>query len=298
MAEWTTAYINDLPDSSFACVQGDKRLYPHHDASGKLDMPHMRAAMSRMGDPNNDQCGKAHLMAHAKAEGMGAAKATLLDDDSFRLLAIPFGGPIPSRMSPRGVDLDGEWFSERTDIKASWLSERIVDWHHGGDALMGRTAIGKAVDPVVDDDGWWVTVWAKHGERRLELIKRLAERQPIFGSSESISGMTSKASTGEILVWPYWRQTLSTSPQNTKSILRPLKASVDDAYANGVTPTAAFWADLVADLDNLQSDLRLTSQGDDAAKAGRVMEAAQEAALRKAIDELSTVLAKLEKPPA
>jgi hypothetical protein len=111
--------------------------------------------------------------------------------------------------------------------------------------------------------------------------------------------MTRKSSTGEILVWPYWRQTLSTSPQNTKSVLRPLKASVDDLYANGVTPTAAFWADLSADLDALQSDLRRSSlAGDDEAKAGRVLSAVNEAALRQAVDELFAVLAKLEKPPA
>lgn len=274
--------------------------YPIHDAAHVRNALARAAQQMKAGGKGAEIARKAmpKIQAMAKRMGIGEpAKATLLDDDSFRLLAIPFGGPIPSPLSPRGVDLDGEWFSERTDIKADWLTERIVDWHHGGDALMGRTPIGKAIDPVMDDDGWWVTVWAKHGERRLELIKRLAEQQPIFGSSESIAGMTKKASTGEILVWPYWRQTLSTSPQNTKSILRPLKASVDDAYANGVTPTAAFWADLAADLDALQSDLRHSSlAGDDAAKAGRVLSAVNEAALRKSIEELFAVLAKLEKP--
>ena len=225
------------------------------------------------------------------------AKATLLDDDAFRLLAIPFGGPLSSALFPRGVDIDGETFTERTDIKAAWLTERAVDWHHGGDRLMGRTVLGKAVDPVMDEDGWWVTVWMNHGERRLELVKRLAEKQPLYGSSESVAGMTRKADTGEILLWPYWRQTLSTSPQNTKSVLRPLKASIEDLYATGATPTDAFWADLVADLANLQSDLRGTSLGgDDVAKAGRVLSAANEAALRKAIDELNAVLDKLGTP--
>ena len=246
--------------------------------------------------------GPAMAMAHTAAKNcmntVGRSepvKATLLDDDAFRLLAIPFGGPIPSSIFPRGVDVDGETFTERTDIKPGWLTERIVDWHHGGDALMGRTAIGKAVDPEMDEDGWWVTVWTKHGERRLELIRRLAERQPIYGSSESIAGMTRKATTGEILVWPYWRQTLSTSPQNTKSVLRPLKASIDDLYATGAAPTEAFWRDLTTDLANLQSDLRRTSlAGEAEAKAGRVLSAVNEAALRKAMEELIAVLAKLE----
>ena len=250
----------------------------------------------KMGCHPTEEKAKRQMAALYASEPM---KATLLDDDAFRLLAIPFGGPIPSALFPRGVDIEGETFTERTDIKPAWLAERIVDWHHGGDQLMGRHTIGKAVDPLMDEDGWWVTVWMQHGEKRLELIKRLAERQPIFGSSESITGLTRKASTGEILVWPYWRQTLSTSPVNTKSVLRPLKASVDDLYATGSTPTAAFWADLSADLDNLQSDLLRTSfGGDGAAKAGRVLSSVNEAALRKAIDELAAVLAKLEMAPA
>lgn len=202
---------------------------------------------------------------------MNPVKATLLDDDAFRLLAIPFSGPIPSPTAPRGADLDGEWFSPRTDIKPDWLKARAVDGHHGGDATMRREVIGKAVDPVMEDDGWWVTVWLDHGARRLDLIRRLADRGArLFGSSESVAGETAKAATGEILRWPYWRQTLSTSPQNTHSVLRPLKAVLDEALGDmypAVTP--AFWRDITARAVGSAADLRRTSLGGDgAAKAG------------------------------
>lgn len=187
-------------------------------------------------------------------------KATILDDDKFALLAIPFGGPIPSSKSPRGVDLDGEWFSERTDIKADWFNVRLVDWHHGADGLMKRAVIGKADNLRMDEDGWWVDVWLQHGERRLDLIRRLAERGgQLFGSSESVAGMVKKATTGEITVWPYVRQTLSTSPQNTLSVLRPLKAAVLDSE-----PTDAFWTEIEGHMRDLSTDLR-----DTGAKAGR-----------------------------
>lgn len=198
-------------------------------------------------------------------------KATILDDNGFRLLAFPFTGPIPSPRAPRGVDVDGEWFSERTDIKPEWLKARAVDWHHGVDEITKRETIGKAVDPVMEEDGWWVTIWLDHGARRLALIKRLAEAgAQLFGSSESVAGLTAKASTGEILRWPYWRQTLSTSPQNTHSVLRPLKAALDDATGDlyPVT-TPAFWRDITAEVRGLAADLRRTSYGGDgAAKAG------------------------------
>jgi hypothetical protein len=90
-AVWSTAYINNLPDSCFAAIEGggkkdgegktvprSLRHYPHHDTGGKLDLPHLRAALSRIGDASNYQGGKAHLAAHARSEGMGSDGGTKL----------------------------------------------------------------------------------------------------------------------------------------------------------------------------------------------------------------------------
>lgn len=231
-------------------------------------------------------------------------KATILDDDSFRLLAIPFGGPIPQKGAPRGVDLDGEWFSPRTDIKPGWFDIRLVDWHHGHDPRMGRAVLGKAVDlgpfggagDEPDEDGWWVTVWMAHGERRVELVKRLAERgAQLYGSSESVAGLVEKARTGEILSWPYVRQTLSTSPQNTHSVMRPLKATLDEYLAEGLLPGAAFWADTERAMRDLGTSLRDPSlrRAIDGAKSGRVLSGVNESALRDALDVLDVALGRL-----
>ncbi|HEY5997341.1 MAG TPA: HK97 family phage prohead protease, partial [Candidatus Deferrimicrobiaceae bacterium] len=61
---------NNLPDSAFACP--GKRKYPHHTASGAVDKAHLRNALSRCGDTSNDQCGCAHIRAHAKSLGIGS----------------------------------------------------------------------------------------------------------------------------------------------------------------------------------------------------------------------------------
>jgi hypothetical protein len=233
---------------------------------------------------------------------MYPVKASLLDDDSFRLLAFPFSGPIPMP-GTRGVDLDGQYFSRATDIKADWLPFRPTDWHHGNDVTMRRTVLGKAIDlgrrdgPArePDEDGWWVTVWLDAGQRRLDLIKRLADRgAQLFGSSETLPGVaTVKARdgsiqpwraglAGEIMAWPYWRQTLSTSPQNTHSVLRPLKATLDDIEAAGERPGATFWSDVEDALRSLGHSLRESSAtGTPGAKAGHERE------LRSALDRLN-----------
>lgn len=83
-ATWSTAYINDLPDSAFAYIEPggerdetgrttprSKRHFPHHNAQGTIDLPHLRNALSR--GPQSDVWpnGKSHLDRHASEEGVG-----------------------------------------------------------------------------------------------------------------------------------------------------------------------------------------------------------------------------------
>lgn len=77
-AEWSQAYIDDLPDSAFAYVESggtkkngkthplSKRHLPYKDKSGNIDKPHLRNALARL-----DQT---HIGSGAKAK----AKARLL----------------------------------------------------------------------------------------------------------------------------------------------------------------------------------------------------------------------------
>lgn len=222
-------------------------------------------------------------------------KATLLDDDAFRLLALPYGGPIPYPGAPRGADLDRQWLSERTDFGKP-PAKVPVTWHHGMDRLMGKSEIAEAGDLEFDDEGGWVTVWMKHGERRVSLVRRLAEEgAQIFGSSEAApgTGRLRKGQTdvpwrrtqpGEITAWHYSGQTLSTSPQNTNSILIPVKATLGDLASESLTATPDFYDDLARWLDNLRADPAptLASAGDGEAKAGRVLASRNEARLREA----------------
>jgi hypothetical protein len=85
-AKWTTEYMNDLPDSAFALiVDGEKdkegktvprtsRNLPHHDSSGRVDLPHLRNAMARVTHTSlsGDQQKQAHdhLLRHYKELGM------------------------------------------------------------------------------------------------------------------------------------------------------------------------------------------------------------------------------------
>lgn len=77
-AEWTTAYINTLPDSCFLYVESgskdsegktvprSKRHFPYKDKNGKIDLPHLRNAIARIPQANISASLKSSLQAKAR----------------------------------------------------------------------------------------------------------------------------------------------------------------------------------------------------------------------------------------
>lgn len=93
MAQWTSAYVNDLPDSSFLYIEpgGSKdsdgrttprslRHFPVKDAEGNIDMPHLRNALSRIPQSNLPQSVKDRLT--SKAQGMMPSQNSASGDGS------------------------------------------------------------------------------------------------------------------------------------------------------------------------------------------------------------------------
>lgn len=75
---------DDLDADEFACPE--KRKYPINDAA------HVRAALSRIADPSNDQCGRDKIIAAARKMGIGEhAQKSLSDDElvSWALTEFP-----------------------------------------------------------------------------------------------------------------------------------------------------------------------------------------------------------------
>jgi hypothetical protein len=269
-----------------------------------------------------------------KAEPMdsGHLDAWLSGRTPRRILSVPFGGPVPSPWSKAGVDVDGEWFDEATDLTGGFPAlertrDRLVDWHHDQDptgvmkgAILGKMILDQQPSSVEVDGitalGYWGDFWANAGERRRTLVAQL-ERQghALYGSSEAIAGAWKKAATGHIDVWPLIRQTVSTSPQNTFALLPALKAVLSGPEAADLS-VGGLQA-LLLGIDVSDPDLRdLLAQGNpaglpsvsgDAAKAGRVISSANAThllgsrdltarareALAAALDELDAVLSRI-----
>src|SRR5215471_8124529 len=81
-AVWSTAYVNSLPNSAFLYVEAgaatnkSKRHLPYKDASGKIDLPHLRNAIARIPQMKGiSDSLKNSLQARARKLLAGAAKS-------------------------------------------------------------------------------------------------------------------------------------------------------------------------------------------------------------------------------
>ena len=179
-----------------------------------------------------------HWAEPMKAEPLDTAQLDLWLEGkrARRVLVVPFTGPLPGGKA--GLDLDGEYFDETTDLVGPFETlrrtrERVVDWHHEQDptGVMKGAILGRIVmDGQPEGDGLWADFWANAGEQRRTLIARLEQQGiPLYGSSEAIPSAVRKAADGHIEVWPLIRHTITTSPQNTHAVVPALKALLDAA---------------------------------------------------------------------
>jgi hypothetical protein len=191
-------------------------------------------------------------MDNLKAEQIGSAK--------WRVLAIPFGGPMKD-----GKDLDGEWFDHDTDIKDRWFKERPVLFHHGMDKTVGSDDLGVEDDLTEAKDGWWATMWLDRSHRYWAQVDSLIRAGKMYGSSGAVAHLVRKSKSGHIDVWPHAEQTLTPTPANPYARITAAKAL--DAFS-----TAGIDLDdtVRAELDRIAADdlpPTFPAGGDEAARA-------------------------------
>lgn len=262
--------------------------------------------------------GKAFVDVKAQLMTGRELDAWLAGERPRRVMAVPFGGPLPG--GPRGKDLDGQYFDERSDLTGPYAGlkaslSRLVDWHHDGAGVprdaqwMKGTILGRIdMDPEPSEitydgdviEGIAADWWARAGERRLALVKALSRKnQPIFGSGQAYYAKAS--ADGHLDEFPMFRWTASTSPQNTWAVIPPLKAILGSDLPFDEVGLAALRAAVVGldalDPDPSESLSDTAARSEVAGKAGRVLSAANEAELRRAMEALGLVLAKLVQDP-
>lgn len=154
---WTRRYINDLPDSAFAVIEpgGEKdeegktvpkslRHLPHHNASGAVDISHLRSANSRVKQITNiseelRRRALEHLDAHKRELGIGAyAEGAEMSKDSGAV-----GGEIPTWVD--GIIWDIESAIQGIEEEAAELKGRVEALEHVGTAPKSNEMEGRVL---------------------------------------------------------------------------------------------------------------------------------------------------------
>jgi hypothetical protein len=179
---------------------------------------------------------------------MNDLKPVKLGGNKYRVLAIPFGGPL------NGKDADQEFFSAKTDIKPNWFDRRPLLFHHGQDSKVKDESIGYTDDLEQDEEGWWVTAWVDRASRYWQRINELMEAKVIFGSSGTLNYLAKvDHKSGEILTWPFVEETFTPTPANFFSRLTPAK-TIDHFDLAGIDLNPAVRG-ILSDLDSQAADL-------------------------------------------
>ena len=147
-ATWSTAMVDALPDSSFAFVDGKTRKLPYKDASGKVDLPHVRNALARL---NQTQGIPDDQKAAIKTKLQNALKTNTKAADDVRLSTIhnieadATTNELPTKMMLlRSGIFDTQKYGE-VPLSASDLTEMKANFDNG----VGMVGDGSTGIPLI-----------------------------------------------------------------------------------------------------------------------------------------------------
>lgn len=122
-------------------------------------------------------------------------------ETDWRVLGVPYGGPV------KGRDLDGEAFTDETDIWLKIGDQVNITYYHGFDAeKQGEkqaipALIGKATYVAKDERGHWFEPVLDGSEPLAQRLMK-AGIETLRASSGAVNHLVRKAAGGLISVWP------------------------------------------------------------------------------------------------
>lgn len=134
-------------------------------------------------------------------------------------------GYLVSWGNSRDTDLQGEYFSPRTEFCLDWFVDRPVLYHHGLDGEAGLRKIGSIKTVDTDDLGLWVQAQLDLRDRYANAVYDMVKTKEFGWSSGSVDHLVKIAPNGEIAVWPLIEGSITPTPaQPSKTLVRPLKS--------------------------------------------------------------------------
>ncbi len=147
---------------------------------------------------------------YANETGSKAVKFVDGTDDQIEGLLLPYGGVH------NGRDLDGQFFSKRTDFCLDWFpTDRPQLYNHGLDEDAGVSVVGRIKGIELRDDGGWMKAQLDKQAKYFQAISQLVKQGKLFLSSGAMAHLVKVDNkTGEILRWPVVEGSLTPTPAN------------------------------------------------------------------------------------
>lgn len=162
---------------------------------------------------DTEQEAKDHMAAlYANVSEAKAVKFVEGTEDEIEGLLLPWGG------IHNGKDLDGEYFSAKTNFCLEWFPEpatRPLLYDHGLDPDAGPTVVGriKSIEIKADTGGWMQAQLDKQS-KYFAAIKEMVERGKLYLSSGAMAHLVQRGAKGELLRWPVVEGSLTPTPAN------------------------------------------------------------------------------------
>lgn len=109
-------------------------------------------------------------------------------------------------------DLQGEYFTPETEFGLNWYPYRPMLYHHGQDAYLKASVIGRIDTLHPDDVGIWAEAQLDLHHRYIHAVRRLIERGALGWSSGSLPHLVKVAKDGHVKQWPIVEGSLTPTP--------------------------------------------------------------------------------------
>ncbi|MBZ0292555.1 MAG: phage major capsid protein, partial [Anaerolineae bacterium] len=138
------------------------------------------------------------------------------------------GGYLVIWGSPAQRDLQGEYFTQDTDLGLDWYDQRPVLYHHGLDGDLKAAVIGVIDTLTPDETGVWAEAQLDLRQRYVHAVQRLVDKGILGWSSGSLPHLVEVGADGGIKRWPIIEGSLTPAPaEPRRTDVRTIKSAFD-----------------------------------------------------------------------
>lgn len=114
-------------------------------------------------------------------------------------------------------DLQGEYFTSKTDFALDWFERRPMLYHHGLDGNMKTASVGTIDHLKVDDIGIWAEAQLDMHKRYVDAVHKLVKQGALNWSSGSLAHLVEVDEDGQIKRWPLIEGSLTPTPAEPRN---------------------------------------------------------------------------------